>query len=87
MKKNNSIELTDNGIDLLSSSYNDPSFFIIPDMGSELADLDKSDLSEAKKTEKRNEIMRDFSIKSERIHTVNQLLRAYSMFEKMWSMW
>ena len=81
-EKNNSIELTDNGIDLLSSSYNDPSFFIIPDMGSELADLDKSDLSEAKKTEKRNEIMRDFSIKSERIHTVNQLLRAYSMFEK-----
>lgn len=81
-EKNNSIELTDNGIDLLSSSYNDPSFFIIPDLGAELADLDKSDLTDQKKTEKRNELMREFSVKSERIHTVNQLLRAYSMFEK-----
>jgi len=81
-EKNNSIELTDNGIDLLSSSYNDPTFFIIPDLGAELADLDKSDLTDLKKTEKRNELMREFSVKSERIHTVNQLLRAYSMFEK-----
>jgi preprotein translocase subunit SecA len=81
-EKNNSIELTDNGIDLLSESYNDPGFFIIPDLGAELADLEKSGLSEDKNLEKRSELMRDFSVKSERIHTVNQLLRAYSMFEK-----
>jgi len=81
-EKNNSIELTDNGHDLLSSSYNDPSFFIIPDLGAELADLDKSDLPEEKKLEKRNDLIREFSVKSERIHTVNQLVRAYSMFEK-----
>jgi len=81
-EKNNSIELTDKGHDLLSASYNDPNFFIIPDLGAELADLDKSDLSDSKKTEKRNDLMREFSVKSERIHTVNQLLRAYSMFER-----
>lgn len=81
-EKNNSIELTDKGIDLLSESYNEPSFFIIPDLGAELADLEKSDAPEEKKLERKNELMRDFSVKSERIHTVNQLLRAYSMFEK-----
>lgn len=81
-EKNNSIELTDNGIELLSSYYNDPGFFIIPDVGAELAELEKSNLSEAEKAEKRNELMREFTIKSERIHTVNQLLRAYSLFER-----
>ncbi|MBE0637921.1 MAG: preprotein translocase subunit SecA [Bacteroidales bacterium] len=81
-EKSNSIELTENGHDLLSSSYNDPSFFIIPDLGAELADLDKTNLPEDKKLEKRNDLIREFSVKSERIHTVNQLLRAYSMFEK-----
>jgi preprotein translocase subunit SecA len=81
-EKTNSIELTENGIDLLSESYNDPGFFIIPDLGAELADLEKSELSDQKKLEKKNDLLRDFSVKSERIHTVNQLLRAYSMFEK-----
>lgn len=81
-EKSNSIELTENGHDLLSSSYNDPSFFIIPDLGAELADLDKSGQTEDKMLEKRNDLIREFSVKSERIHTVNQLLRAYSMFEK-----
>ncbi len=81
-EKNNSIELTENGIDLLSASYNDPTFFVLPDLGAELADLEKADLPEEKKIEKKNELTRDFSVKSERVHTVNQLLRAYSMFEK-----
>jgi preprotein translocase subunit SecA len=81
-EKSNSIELTENGIDLLSESYNDPGFFIIPDLGAELADLEKSELTDQQKLEKKNDLLRDFSVKSERIHTVNQLLRAYSMFEK-----
>ncbi len=81
-EKNNSIELTDKGIDLLSESYNDPNFFVLPDLGDELAELDKSNLPDEDKAEKKSEITRDFSVKSERVHTVNQLLRAYSMFEK-----
>ncbi len=81
-EKNNSIELTDKGIDLLSESYEDPSFFILPDLGAELAELDKMNLSDEEKLKKKDELTRDFSVKSERVHTVNQLLRAYSMFEK-----
>jgi len=81
-EKNNSIELTEKGIDLLSQSYEDMSFFILPDLGAELVELDKSDLSDEKKLEKKSELTLDFSVKSERVHTVNQLLRAYSMFEK-----
>ncbi len=80
-EKNNSIELTDKGIDLLSSSYNDNSFFILPDLGAELADLGKSELSEEDQIVKKSQLTSDFSVKSERVHTVNQLLRAYSMFE------
>ena len=81
-EKNNSIELTDKGIDLLSESYEDPNFFILPDLGAELAELDKMNLSDEEKLKKKDELTRDFSVKSERVHTVNQLLRAYSMFEK-----
>jgi preprotein translocase subunit SecA len=81
-EKNNSIELTEKGIDLLSKSYDDNHFFILPDLGAELAELDKSDLSDEKKLERKSELTLDFSVKSERVHTVNQLLRAYSMFEK-----
>lgn len=80
-EKNNSIELTEKGIDLLSKSYDDHSFFILPDIGSEIAELELSDLTDDKKIEKKNEFTRDFSVKSERIHTVNQLIRAYSLFE------
>jgi preprotein translocase subunit SecA len=81
-EKNNSIELTDNGIDLLSESYNDNSFFILPDLGAELAELENQNLSEIELNEKKSLLTTDFSVKSERVHTVNQLLRAYSMFEK-----
>lgn len=80
-EKNNSIELTDNGIDLLSASYNDHNFFILPDLGAELAELEKSNLSEDEKIAKKSQLTSEFSVKSERVHTVNQLLRAYSMFE------
>lgn len=81
-EKNNSIELTDKGIDLLSESYNDNEFFVLPDLGAVLADLDKMEISDEEKTKRKSELTTDFSVKSERVHTVNQLLRAYSMFEK-----
>jgi preprotein translocase subunit SecA len=81
-EKNNSIELTDKGLDLVTSKSDDPNFFILPDIGSELADLDKSDMNEDEKIKKKDELLRDYAVKSERVHTVQQLLKAYTLFEK-----
>jgi preprotein translocase subunit SecA len=81
-EKNNSVELTDKGIDLLTESYNEPEFFILPDIGAEIAEMGKLQLSEEKLLEKKSEMIRNFSIKSERLHTVHQLLKAYTLFEK-----
>lgn len=80
-EKNNQVELTDKGIDLITSAGEDASFFIIPDVGGEIADLEKGSLSAEEKLKRKDELMRDFSIKSERIHSVNQLLKAYTLFE------
>ena len=81
-EKNNTIQLTDKGIDYVTSFTDDNKFFIIPDVGSLIVDLDKSGLSAQEKLEKKNEMMQDFSIKSDRIHSANQLLKAYALFEK-----
>ncbi|MFW5777850.1 MAG: DEAD/DEAH box helicase, partial [Bacteroidota bacterium] len=81
-EKNNVIELTDKGIDLITDDSSDPDFFILPDIGAEIAELEKSNLSEKEKLEKKNELLSDFSAKSERVHTINQLLKAYTLFEK-----
>ena len=81
-EKNNSIELTEKGIDLITSQTDDPGFFILPDIGSEMADLEKSTLPAEEKMEKKNELLNDFQVKSERVHTINQLLKAYTLFEK-----
>jgi len=81
-EKNNSIELTDKGIEEMTGNLEDKDFFVMPDVGSEISKLDESNLSESKKSVERESLMRDFSIKSERIHTVNQLLKAYTLFEK-----
>ena len=81
-EKQHSVEMTDNGHDLLSGTLSDPKFFILPDVGSAIADVEKSDLSYEEKSVKKDEIMADFALKSERVHTVNQLLKAYAMFEK-----
>ncbi len=81
-EKNNTIELTEMGIDLLTESYEDASFYILPDMGAVIADLERSGLSEIEKLEKKDALMLDYSIKSERVHTVNQLIKAYALFEK-----
>ncbi len=81
-EKNNSVELTEKGIDLLTASYNDPNFFILPNIGEEIAELEKQGLSEKEMLEKKSELINDFSAKSDRIHTVIQLLKAYTLFEK-----
>ncbi|SFC36263.1 preprotein translocase subunit SecA [Parapedobacter composti] len=81
-EKNNQVELTEKGIELITSSGEDPNFFILPDVGTEVAEIEKSDLSAEEKLAKKEELMRDFSVKSERIHSVNQLLKAYTLFER-----
>ena len=81
-EKLNSVELTDKGHEALSKYFNEDKFFVLPDIGSTIAELEKSELTAEEKAQKRDEVINDYSIKSERVHTVNQLLKAYSMFEK-----
>jgi len=80
-EKNNSIELTDKGIDLITKSYDDSKFYILPDVGAEIAEMERRQISDKEKAEQKAELLRDYSVKSERIHTVNQLLKAYALFE------
>ncbi|WP_139925710.1 preprotein translocase subunit SecA [Hymenobacter sp. DG01] len=82
-EKNNQIELTEKGIDLITGQGEDHSFFIMPDIGSELAVIENSkELSAEDKLHTKEKLMDDFQVKSERIHTINQLLKAYTLFEK-----
>ena len=81
-EKNNSVELTDKGIELITGTGEDPNFFIIPDMGSVVAEIENTDLTAEEKLERKDKLMRDYSEKSERIHSVTQLLKAYTLFEK-----
>lgn len=81
-EKHNSVDMTEKGIDLITSSSDDANFFIIPNVGEEIAELEKKTFADPKeKIAKKESLLRDFSIKSERIHTVNQLLKAYSLFD------
>jgi preprotein translocase subunit SecA len=80
-EKNNQVELTDNGIKFLSSDT-DENFFLLPDIGTEIARIEKMGLEKDKEAEEKEKLFQDFSIKSERIHTLTQLLKAYSLFEK-----
>jgi preprotein translocase subunit SecA len=80
-EKNNTIELTDQGIDLVSGK-DDRGFFIMPDIGAEIAKLQKENLSPDIYLERKDALVREYSIKSERIHSINQLLKAYTLFEK-----
>jgi preprotein translocase subunit SecA len=81
-EKLNSVELTEKGIDLITGDSDDPAFFILPDIGSEVAEIEKSDMPDKKKLEVKDKMLQDYAVKSERIHTVNQLLKAYTMFER-----
>ncbi|MCB0457810.1 MAG: preprotein translocase subunit SecA, partial [Flavobacteriaceae bacterium] len=80
-EKNNQIELTDKGVDFLSGK-DDPNFFVMPEMGTEIAKIESQNLSPEEEANLKEDLFRDFSIKSERIHTLNQLLKAYTLFEK-----
>ncbi len=81
-EKNNSIELTDKGIELISQNNDDSNFFILPDVGLEIAKIEKSEENEKTKETQKEKLLNDFSIKSERIHAINQLLKAHTLFEK-----
>ena len=85
-EKNKSIELTDKGIDALTGTTDDPNFFVLPDVGSEMAEVEQSvvsrQLSAEEAQQKKDDILTNYSIKSERVHTVHQLLKAYTLFEK-----
>ena len=81
-EKINSIELTEKGIELMTSATENKEFFIMPDVGAQIAIIDNSKETEKIKSDKKESLLRDFAIKSERIHTINQLLKAYTLFEK-----
>ena len=82
-EKNNSIELTEKGIDLITGSGEDSKFFILPDIGEEIAKLEGDDsIAESEKLSQKEELIKDYNIKAQRIHSVNQLLRAYCLYDK-----
>ncbi|EIM77738.1 preprotein translocase subunit SecA [Nitritalea halalkaliphila LW7] len=82
-EKSNGVELTDNGIEVITKKNEDPNFFILPDIGVEIAEMEKDEsIDEREKLIRKEEIIKDYSVKAQRIHTVNQLLKAYCMFEK-----
>ena len=81
-EKQNSVDLTDKGIDLITGSSDDPTFFILPDIGSHIAEIEKENLSNTEKLIKKDKLLNEYAIKSERVHTVNQLIKAYTLFEK-----
>ncbi|MEN8965751.1 MAG: preprotein translocase subunit SecA, partial [Polaribacter sp.] len=81
-EKNNQIDLTDKGIAHLSEKTNNDTFFVLPDIGVKIGEIDASENSAEEKASEKEELYKDFNIKSERIHTMNQLLKAYTVFEK-----
>jgi preprotein translocase subunit SecA len=81
-EKQNSVELTEKGIDLISQDSEDSQFFVLPDVGGEIAKLEKEVEDPQERLVKKDAMLQDYAVKSERVHTINQLLKAYSMFEK-----
>ena len=81
-EKQHSVDMTDKGRDLITGNLEDSNFFVLPDVGAAVAEVQKSDLTAEQKQVKKDEILADFALKSERVHTVNQLLKAYTMFDK-----
>ncbi|MDP4183927.1 MAG: preprotein translocase subunit SecA [Bacteroidota bacterium] len=80
-EKLNSVELTDKGIDLISGTLEDHNFFVLPDVGAMIAEIEQSTTTPEEKVEKKDILLQDYAVKSERVHTINQLLKAYTMFE------
>ena len=81
-EKLNSVDLTDRGIELISGTQQEADFFVLPDIASQLSELESQELSNEERLAKKDELLTNYAVKSERIHTINQLLKAYAMFEK-----
>ena len=81
-EKNNSVEMTDKGIDVLTKGTDDPEFFILPDIAAQLSAVTNEPLSDEEKTNKKDELLANYSVKAERVHTVTQLLKAYTLFNR-----
>ncbi|MEK0440828.1 MAG: preprotein translocase subunit SecA [Bacteroidota bacterium] len=81
-EKTNSVELTEKGLELITQGESDPNFFVLPDVGNEMAEIERSQHSEAEKLKLKDALMQEFAEKSERIHSVQQLLKAYTLFER-----
>ncbi|MCX7697441.1 MAG: preprotein translocase subunit SecA [Bacteroidales bacterium] len=81
-EKNNTIDLTDKGIEYLTQKTGDPQFFILPDLGAQLAELEQANLSKEEYLAKKQEIIQNYTLKAERIHTMTTLMKAYTLFEK-----
>src|SRR5687767_3100929 len=81
-EKNNSVDLTDKGIAMITRAGEDPEFFIMPDIGLKLAEIEKAEISTEEKLHRKEEALNDFRVKADRIHTVQQLLKAYTLFAK-----
>jgi len=81
-EKQRSVELTDKGHELIAQNVSESKFFILPDIGTEISEIEKGGMTPEQKLKAKDELLSDYAIKSERVHTVNQLLKAYTMFEK-----
>ena len=81
-EKNHSIELTDKGIEVLTGTTQDPDFFILPDIAAQLSAVENDEITKEEKQQKKDDLLQNYSIKAERVHTVNQLLKAYTLFDK-----
>lgn len=81
-EKQNTVELTDKGIEHITRSGEDPQFFVMPDVGSEMAEIEKKNIPQEEKLQLKDKLMQEFAIKSERLHSVQQLLKAYTLFER-----
>ena len=82
-EKMNSVELTDKGHEALSKYFNEEGFFVLPDIGARIAEIEKEEITPEEKAQKRDAVINDYAVKAERVHTVIQLLKAYAMFEKV----
>jgi preprotein translocase subunit SecA len=81
-EKNNSVDLTEKGLALITQSGEDTSFFILPDIGSELAEIDKTAANDQEKAQRKDAMLQDYAVKADRIHSIQQLLKAYTLFDK-----
>lgn len=81
-EKNNSVDLTDKGLNLITGNSEDANFFVLPEIGSELAEIEKLDISDEEKAQRKDAMLQDYAVKADRIHSLQQLLKAYTLFEK-----